>query len=250
MKANCMQWGEHSLLRSSVNLLHLLLCLLTIPIPMPKTSFYVNTAMVCFNCRRSAVVRLMQSWRVVALHRKETEVLDVVFVACSRCLTLPHVHNPGTALIPKYLDTKIYSDTIDTLIHIFNCSPTVLKEKRFCITTFTWEDLTMIRDILEIFYMPSVPDANIMILENGREIRWDCRFFHHDPPFTVRDATRYPPAQSVNYKNLSAYGLMPFIFVANQPLIQHALPEGRLQPPLCPSCLADLQDSPPSYTTT
>ena len=101
------------------------------------------------------MVRLKQSWRDVTLHEKETEVLDVVLVVCSRCLTLPHVHNPDTALIPKYLDIAIYSDTIKTLVHIFKCSPTVLKEKKFCIATFTWEDLTMIRDSQRVIKLSS-----------------------------------------------------------------------------------------------
>jgi hypothetical protein len=98
--------------------------------------------------------------------------------------------------------------------------------------------------------MPAVPDANVMILENGREVRWDCRFFAHDPSFTVRDVARYPPTQSIDCKNSAAYGSMPFSFVANRPPILCVLSEGQLLPPLCPGCLSDLQDTPPSYTAT
>jgi hypothetical protein len=35
-------------------------------------------------------------------------MLDVVFVACLVCLMIPHVHNPGNALIPEYLDDGIF----------------------------------------------------------------------------------------------------------------------------------------------
>lgn len=49
---------------------------------MPETNFLVITRMLCYNCYRTAVVILNQSWREVQRVGNESGVLGIVFVSC------------------------------------------------------------------------------------------------------------------------------------------------------------------------
>ncbi|KAE9373866.1 hypothetical protein N431DRAFT_535429 [Stipitochalara longipes BDJ] len=157
---------------------------------MPETTFWVNTAMMCYHCQRVAIVKMRQSWRQVKQVGIESEVLDVVFVVCAVCLTLPNAHQPYISL-RRYVDPRAYSRGINILAHIFNCTANIQQERKFSITALRVKKLAKIRDITEIFYVPAVPDNNIIILKEGLEITTDCRFFFHEPIFTRRNAAGY-----------------------------------------------------------
>ena len=63
---------------------------------------YSNTAMICYNCSRVAMVRL----RLILSHTDRSpvipavelsqalDILDVFFVSCAMCLELSGVYNP------------------------------------------------------------------------------------------------------------------------------------------------------------
>lgn len=202
---------------------------------MAKTDFYVNTALVCYKCSRTAVVRLKQSWRTLAPADGEKEVLDVVFVSCVCCLTLLHVHDPTTTIIRKYvnLNLKKYSDLLEIFEDIFECKPSIFKERKFSITEFKMKEVVLIRDANDIFYMPAVPDANIKILEGGREKVIDSRFFKHDPLFT----TRHHLLLGKESEELNG-DVMPFASVANwPPVVPTALDSYLTIPPYSGSSL-------------
>ena len=158
---------------------------------MPETLFFVNTAMICYNCRRVAVIRMKQSWRRLALIAPSSEALDVIFVSCTVCLDLPGVHHPYISVLKKYVDPQGYSTTIGILEHIFGCSPSFLVERKFSITALKMKNFAQVRDITEVYYMPTVPDRNIMILKDGLEMTTDSRFFWHDPAMTSRTPAGY-----------------------------------------------------------
>jgi hypothetical protein len=157
---------------------------------MPETTFWVNTAMMCYHCQRVAIVRMRQSWRQLTQVGIESEALDVVFVVCAVCLTLPNAHHPYI-LLRRYVDPRSYSLGINILAHIFNCTANIQLERKFSITALRIKKLAKIRDITEIFYVPAVPHYNIMILKEGLEITADCRFFFHEPTFTRRNVAGY-----------------------------------------------------------
>jgi hypothetical protein len=215
---------------------------------MLTTDFYVNTAMMCYICRWTAVTRMRMSWRDVAPIGQETEVLDVVFVSCAVCSTFPGVHEPSDATMEKYVGSRFYSDEviseIRNLIHIFDCTPTFLKEKRFSITAMWSKTVTRIREPTEIYCIPMVPSKNIMILEHGEEVRANCRFFLHEDPITDREISRYPsdlsPASKAQYERNEE--CMPFASVANRPPVRLGVSE--LTAPLCASRLLDLPKTP------
>jgi hypothetical protein len=132
-------------------------------------------------------------------------------------------------------------------MHIFGCTPLILDEIVFSIRAFRMKDLAQIRDISEVVNMSTVPDENIMIIENGREIRSNCRFFRHDSYFTIRGQRRYPSADSKEEGDSSA---MPFATIANRPPVQVTIVEDLGQSRLCAGCFSSLVDEgiPPSYT--
>ncbi|KAF4635367.1 hypothetical protein G7Y89_g2737 [Cudoniella acicularis] len=156
---------------------------------MPGTEFFVNTASVCYKCRRTAIVRLKHSWREVAPIGQEREVLEVVFVACVRCQKLPQTHKPTIAFIPRYVSSRNYSNVIDCIIdcisemnsELFTLTPTILQGYKLSLRTFTIKKLAKIRDITEIFPGFPIPSANIVVLDYGRRIRTDCDFFYRIP---------------------------------------------------------------------
>jgi hypothetical protein len=156
---------------------------------MPETTFWVNTAMLCHHCQRVAVVRMMQSWRQLMLIGTDSEALDVVFVVCAFCLPLPKAHRPYMTW-RKYIDPRSFSPAINTLMHIFHCIPNLQLERKFSITALKIKNLAKIRDIAEIFYIPAIPERNIMILipKEVFELMKDCKFFSHEPTLTRRKA--------------------------------------------------------------
>lgn len=196
----------------------------------------VNTAMVCYLCRRVALIRL-QGWTDLAPIRKEKEALQVFFVTCVVCLSFPNSHDAATARIPKYVDMGGYRTTIEPTMYIFACSPQGCNEKKLSIGLsigiFRIKDFTKVKDSDELF-TPFIPNANIMILKDGCEQTTDCRFFKHERVDTDRQILRYPE-DSKTYD----FSQFPFASVANRPPIYVA-------PILCPRCLADI--SPPRYS--
>jgi hypothetical protein len=191
---------------------------------METTSFYVNTAMVCYNCCRSALVRLKKTGGQLSVIDDETEKLDIFFVVCASCLTLPHVHDPTAALIPKYVHSRIYSDATSAVSKFVCCTPYVYEQKKFSITSLKIKRLAKIRDVSEIFPVGTLPDANIMILEGGCEKRVSPRFFRHEPLCRVRRTVRYPSVTSTDMKNQDVDDSMPFASIANRPPILDIVP--------------------------
>jgi ribosomal protein S13 len=62
--------------------------------------------------------------------------------------------------------------------------------------------------------MSTVPDKNIMIIENSREIRSNYRFFRHNSYFTIHGQRQYSSANSKKEEDSSA---MSFATIANRP---------------------------------
>ncbi|KAH7364896.1 hypothetical protein BKA65DRAFT_591149 [Rhexocercosporidium sp. MPI-PUGE-AT-0058] len=154
---------------------------------MPPTPFYVNTALICYNCPKTAVLRLDESWREVTRLGKDTDVLDVIFTVCVTCLRYPHVHDPGTAVIPRYLDHRIYlHGSVQPLVELFNCQPSIYSQRKFSVTALRCKVLTRIRDPDDLFDTRAIPDANIMILYDGYEITRNCQFFRHETSSVTR----------------------------------------------------------------
>jgi hypothetical protein len=99
---------------------------------MPTTDFYINTSMICYKYRRTAVVRLKQSYREVTCFRQEVKALDVAFISCAIYLSiLFKVYNPATADFIKHLDLGAYVDELRSLVYIFGYTPSILQEKKF-----------------------------------------------------------------------------------------------------------------------
>ncbi|KAH9206502.1 hypothetical protein DL95DRAFT_469534 [Leptodontidium sp. 2 PMI_412] len=211
---------------------------------MRQTSFYVNTALVCFNCRRIAVIRLKESWRAVTRVGDEKEVLDIVFVVCAPCLKYPHIHDPGQALIPRYLESRLYLDQIQSLVYMFDCTPSIDEAPSFSLTSWKTKVFTRIYDTTDIFYISSIPDASIMILSNGCEVQRHCQFFRYERQSKVRRITRYP-CSSAEAKPEHKIA-MPFESVARRPPV---LKLESPQPQLCESCVSQavVDEPPPVY---
>lgn len=127
-----------------------------------KTDYCVMTAMVCYSCRKTNIVRMMESWRGAARVGEEKEALDVVFTSCPDCLNYPHVYNPSTAIIPRYLDPKNYETLINYLGTKFECTPTVLEEWKFSITSLKIKSLARIRPDSEFFSVWTMTRINIL----------------------------------------------------------------------------------------
>jgi hypothetical protein len=147
---------------------------------MSKTTFYVNSAMICHNCCRTAVIRLKESRKQHFPISREKDVLEITFVSCGVCLTLPHVYDPIAATFSKYVELQSYSSVIDSLVYIFGCLPRIAQEKTFSFKDLGMKNSVMIRDITTIFDVSNVPDSHIMILKGGCEVLSDCKFFRHE----------------------------------------------------------------------
>ena len=99
--------------------------------------------------------------------------------------------------------------------------------------------VTRIRDESEIFDMSITPARNIMILENGKEVTNDCRFFAHRAHGINRERARYPQGPLSEQDAWS----MPFALVTNKPALAPSSMDL-----VCSRCLLDCStDVPPSY---
>lgn len=235
-------------------------------------AFHSNTAMICYNCRRVAVVRLALYWLtnhpvmltwmdgnpmmltstnegtvspVFPVGQPEPgDVLEVFFVSCAVCLTLAGVHNPITALFNKYLDSRPYANIIRRLVYIFGCPARIPEHWKFSITSFAVKSLTRIRDVSKIFNMPIIPDKNVMILQDSEEITTDYRFFAHKPYIMNRRISRYEHTSDIEK------GDMPFASVLNRPPVFGSTRQAAVrEAPVCHRCLLDLSGvAPPEYT--
>jgi hypothetical protein len=189
--------------------------------------FYVYTAMVCYNCRRDEVVRLKQSWRNIYRTGKEKEALDVVLVSCPTCLEYPYIHNPLKAVTAKYIDIGLYIDIIDAFSRRYNCTASILEEKRFSIMVWGFKSFTRVRDISDVVHPVTPPDAYITMFEKDD----GYRFIRQDPILPTFKTIRYPSVDSTqNY-----WSIPPSSAINN-------LPEALLYPDY-------LEDAPPSYKT-
>jgi hypothetical protein len=143
-------------------------------------------------------VRLKQSYREVTCFGQEVEALDVAFISCAVCLSiLSEVYNPATADFVKHLDLGASVDELRSLVYIFGCTPSILQEKKFSMLKTI--QMPKVRDTREIFNMRDVPQANIMILFNGKEVRKDCRFFIHEPLILDREILRCFPSPFADF---------------------------------------------------
>ncbi|KAE8442174.1 hypothetical protein EG329_003762 [Mollisiaceae sp. DMI_Dod_QoI] len=210
---------------------------------MSKTHFWVNTAMLCYSCRRTAVVRLRQSWRLLLPFEGEHEVLEVVFVSCAPCSMHSNVFKPALRARPRYVDSSSYAAVIRSLSYIFNCKASILEENKFSVSTLRLKQMARLRDPAEIFSIPLIADAHIMILEEGQEVRRDCRFFHHEGLMVDRETVRYPSNPLSKDPNQDDDGAMPFTFVSCRPPVYAEVPA--TMAPLCPGCLGEIL--PPDY---
>jgi hypothetical protein len=177
--------------------------------------------MVCYNCRRVAVVRLRRSWidgkptmlgwkdgaptilrhpdgRPVTPHTQALDissqaldVLDVFFVSCAACLDLKGVHNAQTCWISKHVETRLYTEVIRQLNFMFGC-PAKVPEIRAFMALFDVKTVTRIRDTNKILNTSVIPARNLMIIHNGEETTEDCRFFLHEPYIIRRNKAQYP----------------------------------------------------------
>lgn len=236
-------------------------------------SFHLNTAMVCYNCRRVAVVRLVLSWQAIppvlltwmggestmltypdgkpaicprGQPDKPGDVLEVFFVSCAMCLGLAGVYNPLKAPFNKYIDPKPYASVIRRLVYIFGCPPKLSEQWKFLISSFSIKSLTKIRDVSAIFNIQTLPDQNIMILQDGEEVTSDCRFFAHEPYSMDRRIARYRYTSDADETDETD---MPFASVPNKPPVHRSYIAETPMDSVCNVCLVDVRDSPPKYTS-
>jgi hypothetical protein len=149
---------------------------------MSSVNFPFNTIVVCYNCRIQGVGYLPG--------RGESTVLNMIFIACGVCVRYPHVHNPGTALIRRYIDVQRYSDTIEFCRKMFHCTPTIFKERRFfSITRLRTKTVTRIENSEEI---ADLLGGLFAILDNDE----GCKFFSGE---AARPTTRVNLAISTNH---------------------------------------------------
>jgi hypothetical protein len=183
---------------------------------MSKATHYTNAAMICYRCRRTAVVRFH-------LPSAGKESLDVHFVSCAVC------HMQSTTKMPINVNTKSYAIVITSLEHIFSCQPLVSDRLAFSLIALRIGRFARTRQIAELFDVTTIPEENIMIIQEGREVRTDARFFHHERLNTNRET---------DLKDT------PFASIATR------LPVARNWSvvPLCPRCLAEIIP-PPEYST-
>jgi hypothetical protein len=186
--------------------------------------------MLCYKCYRTAVVRLKQSWRPISPVGDEAEALDVVIVSCAECGELPGVYKPGNASTGKYLELKCFPDEIwreiGNLCYIFGSTANLLQEEGFFLTKLKFKTVSQIRDMTDVFYIPLLPSKNIMILEHGKELTTDCRFFWHEDFITNREIPRYPSTLALKALYEKGEGYMPFASVANRPPVVSKTPDG------------------------
>jgi hypothetical protein len=142
-----------------------------------QTPFFVNTAMLCHNCRRVAVVRLHRSWRNISPpYAHEEEVLDIVLVSCSACIS-QGAHRPLTSMFPKYLDPVPYIPVTSVLSSIYNCTPCAERFPKFSLTAWRFKWTMRVYDTSEIFDFKNANVPCITILNLGRQIPNNCGFF-------------------------------------------------------------------------
>jgi hypothetical protein len=102
----------------------------------------------------------MESWRGAVPVGEEKEALDIVFTSCPECLNYPHVYNPKTTIIPRYLDAQDYLEVINKLGNFFKCTPTIFEEWKFSITSFKFKYLARIRADSEFFHVWTITRIN------------------------------------------------------------------------------------------
>jgi len=166
-------------------------------------------------------VRLNQSWRPISRVSNQAEALDVVIVACAKYGELLSSHKLGIATRSKYFELKHFSDEIwreiGNLCYIFGCTANLLEEEGFFLTKLKFKTLTQIRDMTDVFYIPLIPSKSIMILEHGKELTTDCRFFWHEGFITNREMPLHPSTPALKALYGKDEGYMPFASVANRP---------------------------------
>ena len=194
---------------------------------MVQTPFFVNTAMICYNCPRFSEIRLKRGFRQIYLVGQETEALDIVFVSCDKCIK-NGAHKPMSAWLPKYVDPQNYAHIIRALQSMRGCTPNIVQSIKFSLTTLTFKFFMRVYDIGEIFNISSVDTPNIKVFEHGHQISNNCGFFSTPQPYTVWDIRPFggreliggPQSQQMNEQVSSL---------------------------LCIRCLSELE-KPPAYT--
>lgn len=181
------------------------LCSIQSAATMTTPTFHFNTILICYNCRRQAVVFITEQVSE-AQHN-----MSLRFVTCGVCGKLPHVFNPGISLRRGYTNLQLYAGIIDHLEDKFNHSLYIYKKRgSFSLTKLATKTVVQIEDCdtLQIdsdnFYpldheegskfftgkivflqrrvIPTVKlqeDANSSA--QGRQT-WDSPFVEHPPP--------------------------------------------------------------------
>ena len=198
---------------------------------MPQNEFYTITAMVCYHCRRAAVVRLVHRGSF-ASGAPKGDLLQIFFVSCAVCLALPSVYNPVTAVFPNYIDPRAYSDIVGFLTFQYKCAPSVPQQRKFSLTSLRIKSLSRIRDPTEIFDIETIPAKYITVWKESRPATINSRFFKHEP----LGMNRWPDLQEER-------GFSPYDSVLSR-LSMSVWPR-EVTVPLCPRCLSD---TPPAYT--
>jgi hypothetical protein len=110
-----------------------------------------------------------------------------MFVSCVVCLTLLYVHNLIVLRFKSHINPLNYFYPVTSLACIFAYTLIFLEEIIFSIKVFRMKDLVKIRDTSKIFNIALILNKNIMVLENGREICNNYRFFSYNFYFTIRN---------------------------------------------------------------
>ena len=211
---------------------------------MSQLNFYTNTAMLCYNCGKVAVVRLAERGNSI----RESDLLEIYYVSCAACLRFSTVHNPLTSIFPRYIDPRRYSEAIKSLAVLFGCPQFVPQRRLFSITACKIKRLARIRDVNEIFDIEKVPESNIRILKYNAT---DTRFFAHESLVSI--------GEPFGYQQIDAYIRQPSqhsqmddcldekIAIPIDSMIEWPQTMPRLQ---CPSCVSGLsRDLPPAYSS-
>lgn len=172
---------------------------------MSTTKYFTNTVMLCYNCRRTAVVRLKRSRRHVLPLPRESEVLDLVFVACKSCQRMPHVHNPFKDWLPSFVDPDLYKENIHHLQDIFRCTRQVVLETRFSMRSLGFVQSARIHDSEEIFDIPYVPHPNVIVIDQYRKLSHDREFFTRRKECCSTTDSRYLDTSDVPSANIDRH---------------------------------------------
>jgi hypothetical protein len=129
---------------------------------MRATTFFINTAIICYNCSRYSIVRLKEGFRKISLVGVESEALAIVLVSCNDCIA-NGVYNSKTSWLPKYTVAQDYRQIIRHIGSILGITPNIVLSTKFSVTAFKLKFCMSVYNIGEIFNISCVDSPSIRV---------------------------------------------------------------------------------------